>query len=216
MGMLRLIGPSSGRPDSRLVLPAAEERPMKLLTAVLLAGVCAVVISAQAADKTTPAVLNFKMKSLGGKDVDLSKYNGKVVLVVNVASQCGATPQYKQLQQLHDKYADQGLAVLGFPCNQFGSQEPGGAEEIATFCKDNYAVTFDMFDKIDVNGDKAAPLYKLLTEKETDPKFAGNVKWNFEKFLIGRDGQIIARYATGVRPDAPEVVKAIETELAKK
>lgn len=171
---------------------------------------------AQAADKPTPAVLNFKMKSLAGKDVDLSQYNGKVVLMVNVASQCGATPQYKQLQELHDKYADKGLAVLGFPCNQFGSQEPGSAEEIATFCKDNYAVTFDMFAKIDVNGDNAAPLYKLLTSKETDPKFAGNIKWNFEKFLIGRDGQIVARFATGVKPDAPEVVKAIETELAKK
>jgi len=175
-----------------------------------------VVAVAQAADKPTPAVLNFKMKSLAGKDVDLSQYNGKVVLMVNVASQCGATPQYKQLQELHDKYADKGLAVLGFPCNQFGSQEPGSAEEIATFCKDNYAVTFDMFAKIDVNGDNAAPLYKLLTSKETDPKFAGNIKWNFEKFLIGRDGQIVARFATGVKPDAPEVVKAIETELAKK
>jgi glutathione peroxidase len=155
------------------------------------------------------------MKSLAGKEVDLSKYQGKVVLIVNVASQCGATPQYKQLQELHDEYAAKGLAILGFPCNQFGSQEPGSAEDIASFCKDNYAVTFDMFDKVDVNGTGAAPLYKLLTSKATDPRFAGDIGWNFEKFLVSRDGQIVGRFKTPVRPDAPEVIKAVEAELAK-
>lgn len=189
---------------------------MKVFAAGLIAGVCAVVAVAQAVEKSVPPTLNFKMKSLQGKEVDLSKYQGKVVLMVNVASRCGATPQYDQLQDLHDKYSEKGLAVLGFPCNQFGAQEPGSADDIAKFCKDNYKVTFDMFDKVDVNGDNAAPLYKYLTSESTDPKFPGAVKWNFEKFLIGRDGTIVARFKTGVKPDAPEVIKAIEAELAKK
>ncbi len=188
---------------------------MKLFVASLLAGVCAVAAVAQAVEKSVPPVLNFKMKSLQGKEVDLSKYQGKVVMVVNVASRCGATPQYDQLQDLHDKYSEKGLSILGFPCNQFGAQEPGSSEDIAKFCKDNYKVTFDMFDKVDVNGDNASPLYKLLTSPETDPKFSGKIGWNFEKFLIGRNGEIVARFKTGVKPDAPEVIKAIEAELAK-
>ncbi len=194
---------------------------MKLFVASLLAGVCAVVAVAQAAEKSVPPVLNFKMNSLQGKEVDLSKYQGKVVLMVNVASRCGATPQYDQLQDLHDKYSEKGLSVLGFPCNQFGKQEPGSSEDIAKFCKDNYAVTFDMFDKIEVNddaekGEEAVPLYRYLTSPESDPKFAGKIGWNFEKFLIGRSGEIVARFKTGVKPDAPEVIQAIEAELAKK
>jgi glutathione peroxidase len=188
---------------------------MKLLIASLLMGACTMVATASAAEKT-PAVLDFKMKSLSGKDVELSKYQGKVVMIVNVASRCGATPQYEQLQALHDKYKDKGLVILGFPSNQFGAQEPGTAEDIAKFCKDNYSVTFDMFDKIDVKGPEAAALYKHLTSPETDPKFAGDVKWNFEKFLIGRNGEIIGRFATRVKPDAPEVISALEAELAKK
>jgi glutathione peroxidase len=170
------------------------------------------VAAAEAAEESAPAALNFKMKSLEGKDVDLAKYKGKVVLMVNVASYCGATPQYKQLQELNDRFSEMGLEVLGFPCNQFGEQEPGTAEEIAKFCNDRYSVTFDLFEKIDVNGPNAAPLYKHLTSKAPT---TGPVKWNFEKFLIGRNGEIVARYATGVKPDAPDVVKAIEAELAK-
>lgn len=185
---------------------------LKTLACVLWLNACVLVVAVTAADKTVPAVLNFKMKSLAGKEVDLAQYQGKVLLIVNVASQCGATPQYKQLQALHEKYADKGLAVLGFPCNQFGSQEPGTEEEIAAFCKDNYAVTFDMFAKIDVNGPQAAPLYKLLTSQAPT---TGPVKWNFEKFLVGRNGEIVARFPTGVKPDAPEVLRAIEAELAK-
>jgi glutathione peroxidase len=156
------------------------------------------------------------MKSLGGKEVDLSKYQGKVVLMVNVASKCGATPQYTPLQELHEKYKDQGLVVLGFPCNQFGAQEPGTATEIEEFCTENYGVTFDMFEKIDVNGEKAAPLYKYLTSKETNPDSPGKINWNFEKFLISRDGKIVNRFKTPISPDDPEVVKAIEAEIAKK
>jgi glutathione peroxidase len=171
-------------------------------------------------EKKVPPVLNFKMKRLDGKSRDLSDYQGKVVLMVNVASQCGLTPQYEQLEALHEKYAEKGLAVLGFPANEFGAQEPGSDSEIATFCKDNYKVKFDMFSKVVVkptkDGPEPCPLYKFLTSEETDPKFAGEISWNFEKFLIGRNGEIVARFKPRVKPDSPEVIQAIETELAKK
>ncbi|MBS0204940.1 MAG: glutathione peroxidase [Planctomycetes bacterium] len=189
---------------------------MRMFAACLFAGVAITMTagSIPAAEKVSP-VLNHKVKSIKGEEVDLSKYQGKVLLVVNVASRCGATPQYEQLESLNAKYKDKGLAVLGFPCNQFGSQEPGTEEDIVKFCQSKYNVSFDMFAKIDVNGADASPVYKTLTQKETDPKFAGDIKWNFEKFLIGRDGSIVARFGTGVKPDAPDVVKAIEAELAK-
>ena len=179
-------------------------------------GVTVTAVTATATAADVPAALNFKMKSLQGKEVALSSYKGKVLLVVNVASACGLTPQYKQLQTLHSKYADKGLAVLGFPCNQFGKQEPGSDSEIAEFCKSNYDVSFDMFSKIEVNGDGACDFYKHLTGLDTKPKGPGKVAWNFEKFLIGRDGSVVARFAPNTAPDAPEVVKAIEAELAKK
>lgn len=189
---------------------------MKVLAACLFAGVAIAMTAGSilAAEKVSP-VLNHKVKSIKGEEVDLSKYQGKVVLVVNVASKCGATPQYKQLESLNDKYKDKGLAILGFPCNQFGGQEPGTEEEIVKFCKSTYDVSFDMFAKVDVNGPDASPVYKTLTSKESDPKFAGDIKWNFEKFLIGRNGEIVARFPTRTSPDAPEVIKAIEGELAK-
>jgi glutathione peroxidase len=166
--------------------------------------------------KSVPAPLNFTMKSLDGKDVDLSKYEGKVVLIVNVASECGLTPQYETLQTTFDRYKDQGFVVLGFPCNQFGSQEPGTATEIKEFCTKNYGVTFDMFSKIDVNGDGAAPLYKLLTATETQPKGAGKVSWNFEKFLLNRKGEVVARFDPRITPDSQDVTSRIEKELASK
>ncbi len=155
------------------------------------------------------------MKSLTGKDTKLSQFRGKVLLVVNTASECGATPQYEPLQGLHKKYAEKGLAVLGFPCNQFGSQEPGSNTEIAAFCKKNYGVDFAMFGKVDVNDDKAAPLFKYLTSKESGLKKTGPIGWNFEKILISRRGKPVARFGTGVEPNSEEVVKAIEAELAK-
>jgi glutathione peroxidase len=167
-------------------------------------------------EKNVPAVLNFKMKSLDGKDVDLSKYEGKVVLIVNVASQCGYTPQYEALEKLHEKYESGGLAVLGVPANDFGKQEPGTNEEIAKFCSSKYNVKFDMLAKVPVKGEKKCDLYKYLTSKQTDPKFAGEIKWNFTKFLIGRNGEIVARFESKVKPESPEVTKAIEAELAKK
>ena len=164
--------------------------------------------------KEAPAALQFKMKSLTGQEVDLAKYQGKVVLVVNVASACGLTPQYEQLQGLHKKLAGKGLAVVGVPCNQFGKQEPGSESEIAEFCKANYGVEFDMLAKVDVNGDGACPLYKYLTALETKPKGAGKVSWNFEKFLLDRKGNVIGRFEPKTSPDDPALLKAIEAALA--
>jgi len=159
--------------------------------------------------------LSFTMKSLGGNDVNLSKYQGKVVLIVNVASKCGLTPQYEELQALHDKYAEDGLAILGFPCNQFLWQEPGTAEEIQEFCRVNYGVTFDMFAKVNVKGKEACDLYKTLTALETKPVGPGKISWNFEKFVIGRNGEVVARFSPRTKPDDPAVLKVIEAELAK-
>ncbi len=189
------------------------------LTAVLCIAATCSAIAVRAAEKgadRVPSVLNFKMKSLKGKEVDLSKYKGKVVLIVNTASQCGLTPQYEGLEALHEKFADQGLAILGFPANEFGQQEPGSNQEIAEFCKDNYGVKFDMFSKVVVKGEGQCPLYQFLTSQETDPKFAGDITWNFEKFLVDRDGKIVARFAPKVEPESEEVVGKIEQELKKK
>ena len=172
------------------------------------------VVSAEEESKKTP--LTGQVKSLEGKNVDLKQYQGKVVLVVNTASYCGNTPQYKSLQELHEKYADKGLAVLGFPANEFGKQEPGTDKEIAEFCTKEYGVTFPMFSKIVVKGEGQAPLYEYLTSKETNPKFAGPVTWNFEKFLINRDGEVVGRFKPGLDPKDDQVVRAIERELAKK
>jgi len=172
--------------------------------------------AAEKVEKKTPAALDFKMKTLSGKEAGLSKHLGDVVMVVNVASKCGLTPQYKQLQQLHEKYSDKGLAILGFPCNQFLKQEPGTAEEIKDFCRVNYGVTFPMFAKIEVNGKGACDLYKHLTSLDTKPKGAGKITWNFEKFVIGRGGEVVARFSPRTKPDSPKVIKVIEDELAKK
>ena len=171
--------------------------------------------AAAAATSQTLAPLDEDMQTLGGEDVNLAeKYAGRVVLLVNVASRCGLTPQYEALETLHEKYADQGLAVVGVPCNQFNGQEPGTADQIAEFCSTRYGVEFDMLAKVDVNGDGACPLYKHLTSKETNPKFGGPITWNFEKFLFSRRGQLVARFAPKVKPDSPEVTLAIENELA--
>ena len=162
-----------------------------------------------------PEPLSFTVKSLAGKDVELSKYKGKVVLIVNVASKCGLTPQYKKLQALYERYADDGLAVLGFPCNQFLYQEPGTAEQIQEFCQTNYGVTFDMFAKVNVRGKEACELYRTLTALETKPVGPGKISWNFEKFVIGRNGAVVARFSPRTQPDDPAVLKIIEAELAK-
>jgi glutathione peroxidase len=153
------------------------------------------------------------MNSIDGKSIDLSKYQGRVVLMVNVASQCGFTPQYEGLQDLHKKYASKGLSILGFPSNDFGAQEPGTNSEIAQFCKQNYGVEFDMFSKIVVKGSGQAPLYKYLT---TLPKYRGDIEWNFEKFLVGRHGEVLARFKSEAEPLSTEMVSAIEAALAQK
>ena len=133
-----------------------------------------------------------------------------------MASKCGLTPQYEQLQRLHEKHSDKGLTILGFPCNQFLKQEPGTAEEIREFCRVNYGVTFPMFAKVEVNGKGACDLYKHLTSLDTKPTGAGKISWNFEKFVIGRNGKVVARFAPRTKPDAPEVINSLEEELAKK
>ncbi len=151
------------------------------------------------------------LKDIDGKDTSLEAYKGKVLLIVNVASKCGLTPQYAALESLYEKYKDQGFVVLGFPCNQFAGQEPGSSAEIKQFCSGKYNVTFPLFSKIDVNGPDRHPLYVALAGQESP--FPGDIKWNFNKFLIGRDGKILNRFEPKTKPDSPEVVKAIEDAL---
>lgn len=167
-------------------------------------------------ERTVPAALNFTMTDLSGKPSDLSRYQGKVVLFVNVASKCGYTKQYAGLQSLYKKYENDGFVIVGVPANEFGRQEPGSDSEIAEFCQKNYGVTFPMMSKVVVKGTGICPLYKFLTSKETNAKFAGDISWNFEKFLIGRNGDVVGRYKSKVDPLSEEMTKAIETELKKK
>src|SRR5207253_2247786 len=159
--------------------------------------------------KVTP--LQYTLKDIDGKDYDLSKLKGKVVLIVNVASQCGYTKQYEGLQELYAKHEKDGLVVIGVPSNEFGKQEPGSDEEIKKFCTTKYKVTFPMMSKVVVNGKDQVPLYKFLTAKDTNPSFSGDIKWNFEKFLIGRDGQVVGRFKSAVAPNSDELTKAIKT-----
>lgn len=158
-------------------------------------------------------IYDFEAQPMSGPPVPLAQYRGKVLLIVNTASACGFTPQFAGLEKLHQQYADQGLVVLGFPCNQFGAQDPGSNEQIASFCQLNYGVTFDMMAKIDVNGSQATPLYQWLTKEA--PGFLGSrsIKWNFTKFLVGRDGSVLRRYAPTDTPAA--LSRDIESALAQ-
>jgi glutathione peroxidase len=162
---------------------------------------------------TEKSVLEFTMKNIDGQDVKLSDYSGKVLLMVNVASKCGYTPQYKGLEAIYEKYKEQGLVVLGFPANNFFWQEPGTDEEIKTFCSTKYNVTFPMFAKISVKGGKIHPLYRFLTSKETNPEFSGSISWNFNKFLVDRSGKVVARFGSKDEPESQKVVGAIEQAL---
>jgi len=166
-------------------------------------------------EEKAPKALDFTMKNIDGKDVKLSDYHGKVLLVVNVASECGLTPQYEQLQALHEEYSDKGLVVLGFPCNQFGRQEPGSEKEIKSFCTENYGVEFPMMAKVNVNGEEACDFYKHLTLLKLKPKGPGKVSWNFEKFIISKDGEPVARFEPRTKPTDKQILDAIEAELAK-
>jgi glutathione peroxidase len=158
-------------------------------------------------------VRDIPVSTLAGQPSSLSELDGKTLLVVNVASKCGLTPQYAGLETLHERFADRGFSVVGFPCNQFGGQEPGSAEEIAEFCSTTYGVSFPMFEKIEVNGADRHPIYTELTATADAEGQAGDIQWNFEKFLVGPDGAVIARFRPMTAPDAPELIEAIEAHL---
>ncbi len=180
-------------------------KPISLIAAALLVQV--LVLSARSLQDVT-------VKDIDGKETSLKAYQGKVLLVVNVASKCGYTKQYKALEAIYEKYKDKGFVILGFPCNQFKAQEPGTNEQIKQFCSDTYGVTFPLFDKIEVNGPNRHPLYAELAGPNSP--YPGDIKWNFSKFLIGRDGKILKRFEPATVPDAPQVVSAIEAALAAK
>jgi glutathione peroxidase len=187
-----------------LILPAA----------LLLICVPRVVAADEPAKKPT-SVLDFSVQDIDGKSVALSRYKGDVLLVVNTASFCGYTRQYQGMEAVYERYKGRGFAVLAFPANEFGEQEPGSNAEIKSFCSSNYHVTFPLFAKIVVNGEGIHPLYQFLTSPETDPKFSGPIPWNFAKFLVDRKGTVIARFQPGDEPESEKVTQAIEAALAQ-
>jgi glutathione peroxidase len=174
--------------------------------------ICAGMLLGAALAQAGDTIYGPPLKDIDGKPTSLKAYEGKVLLIVNVASKCGYTPQYGGLEALQEKYQAKGFSVLGFPCNQFGRQEPGTAEEIKQFCSSTYQVTFPLFEKIEVNGPNRHPLYAILAGKEA--AFPGDIRWNFTKFLVGRDGKVLKRFESKVKPDSPEMVQAIESALA--
>ncbi len=182
---------------------------MRKLTGFL--GLCLAAGAAMAA--TAGSVYDFTLKSIDHQPVSLSAYHGKALLLVNVASKCGYTPQYAALEKLYEKYKGQGLVIVGIPANNFMSQEPGSDAEIKSFCTNKYNVSFPMMSKVSVKGDDQAPLYAFLTDKSSDPKFGGEIQWNFTKFLFDRNGKPVARFEPAVTPDSPEVIAAVEAAL---
>ena len=160
-------------------------------------------------------VLSYTVPDIAGKAVPLSRYSGKVLLIVNTASLCGNTPQYKSLEALYEKYRSRGLRILAFPANDFAQQEPGSNAEIHQFCTQKYQTSFDLFSKLSVKAPNQAPLYTFLTSKQTDPQFGGDIEWNFAKFLVGRNGKVVNRFPAGHDPLSPDVVAAVESELNK-
>jgi len=184
------------------------------MTRLIAFAVCALFVSSCATAVEVPESLNLKVKAIDGKEIDLSQYKGKVLLFVNVASECGYTGQYAALQKLYAAHKDEGLVVVGVPSNEFGGQEPGKDAEIAKFCDTNYKVTFPLLAKTEVNGADASPIYRYLTAKQNG--HAGEVKWNFEKFLVGRDGKIVSRFKSDVEPDNAEFMKAVKAAIEKK
>ncbi|HEY0008218.1 MAG TPA: glutathione peroxidase [Tepidisphaeraceae bacterium] len=194
------------------------KRTTRRAAALSIAALLATLSTASAEEPATqPASpLSFVVQDIDGKQVDLSQYKGKVVVIVNVASKCGHTKQYAPLEAMYQQHKDDGLVILGFPANNFGGQEPGSEEQIKEFCESKYKITFPMFSKISVKGSDKAPLYKFLTEPETAKSYAGEVGWNFTKFVIGRDGQIAARFESGVQPTDPKFTGLIQLLLAAK
>lgn len=206
----------------------------RVFVAALIAGIAMTTSAAWGEPKTAPAkkksspakagkkesksampALSFKMKDIDGKDQDLRQYYGKVVLMVNTASHCGFTPQYKGLEELYEKNKDKGLVILGFPANDFGKQEPGSDSEIKEFCTSKFNVTFPMFSKVTVKGDGTCDLYKYLTDKNAGHSFGGDVTWNFNKFLINRKGEVIGRFDRQVKPESDPVTQAVQKALAE-
>lgn len=180
---------------------------------VLAVGVLAIALSVRAEEKMAKSVFDFKLNDVDGKEYALSQNKGKVTLLVNVASHCGFTPQYDGLEKLYDKYKEKGLVVVGVPANEFGKQEPGTDAEIKTFCTTKYNVAFPIMSKVVVKGDGICPLYKYLTTESPKP---GEISWNFNKFLVGKNGEVIERYESKVKPDDPKLIEAIEKALAEK
>src|SRR5260370_16183864 len=192
---------------------------MKSLFAALIAvslAALAVCDEKKKGDQTVSPPLSFTMKGLDGKDVEVSQHTGKVVMFVTVASKCGLTPQYKGLEKLYEKYSDQGFVVIGVPANEFGGQEPGSDKDISEFCTTKYGVKFPMMSKVVVKGDGICPLYDFLTTKEKNEKLNGPISWNFEKFLVSRNGEVVNRFPPRTTPEDAKVIKAIEEEIAKK
>jgi glutathione peroxidase len=175
---------------------------------ILLLIIMSLGITAQA-----QSIYDISVRTIDGKTIKLAEYKNKVILIVNVASECGYTPQYEGLESIYEKYKSQGFVVLGFPCNQFGGQEPGTNEEIKTFCSSKFNVKFPLFDKIEVNGGNRHPLYVLLAGK--DSAFPGDITWNFNKFLIGRDGKLITRFDSSIEPESKKLIGLLEQELIK-
>jgi glutathione peroxidase len=174
-----------------------------------------VVFVAVLAGAQAQSIYNFTMKSIDGDPVSLKSYSGKVVMVVNVASKCGFTPQYAGLEKLYEKYKDRGFVIVGVPANNFAQQEPGTNDEIKKFCSNKYNVTFPMMSKVSVLGEDQTPLYRFLTDKSANPQVGGDIKWNFTKFLFDRSGKPVARFEPAVTPDSPEVQAAVESALGK-
>ena len=199
-------------PTSLFSVGAAAIAALSIISLAVVAG-SANAEGDKAAPKSPKSVYDFTVKDIDGKSVKLDRYKGKTLLIVNTASLCGNTPQYASLEKLYQKYKGQGLRILAFPANNFGQQEPGSDGQIKEFCTAKYQTTFDLFSKVDVKGENQAPLYKYLTSKETDPKFAGDIEWNFAKFLIGRDGKIANRFKAGTDPLTPDVEKMIVAAL---
>ena len=193
-----------------------HSRTARLAAALALLTLAASLPPAAHAAPTKPAgVLSYTVRNIDGRSVPLSRYKGKVLLIVNTASLCGNTPQYASLEALNRKYKASGLRILAFPANDFGQQEPGTNGEIRQFCTAKYNATFDLFSKVSVKAPNQAPLYTFLTSKATDPKFGGDIEWNFAKFLVDRKGQVVGRFQAGHDPLSPDVVGALEAELKK-
>lgn len=183
---------------------------MRYLALVLTLSIAGLCMAAPA-----NSIYNFTLKSIDGQPVHLASYHGKVLMLVNVASKCGYTPQYAGLESLYEKYKDRGLIIVGIPANNFASQEPGTDAEIKTFCRNKYNVSFPMMSKVSVLGEDKTPLYVFLTDKSVNPQIGGDIKWNFTKFLFDRNGKPVARFEPAITPDSPQVTAAVESALAR-